>query len=223
METTIHELKRWIRRHYGTASSAPVMEQILTTYADPVVEAFGTILTLLKSSASEWMAHDVRDLFRSLRLPWAIVDPPPRSLSAEQMVERLRAAARQTRDIFKEQVAQWLDEFADDADPFVVTDTDLAALRQTADMLAPLAALKSPQSVRRQMDKVIAAAMERRERAERRRQQATARRLLNVKAEAAMREAEHHAAAAAARDEGLGLGAHKRSRDHVPHGMLHTK
>ena len=80
------------------------------------------------------MVHDVKELYKSLRLPWNIIDPPPRLLSAAQMEERLRVAVRHTRDVFKEQMAQWIDEFGDDGDAFEVTDADLVALQQMSDL-----------------------------------------------------------------------------------------
>ena len=78
MEATLRDLRRWIDRHYAGAPKAVVMRQILSTYAAPMVAAFGAILAMLQTSASEWMVHDVKELYKSLRVPWQIVDPPPR-------------------------------------------------------------------------------------------------------------------------------------------------
>ena len=131
----MRELRRWIRGHYAAAPNLAVLLQVVDSYAHPLVGAFEALLASLV--ASEWLVEDVRGLYRSIAEVWRIVSPPPRTLSAADMEQRLREAARDTLVAFREVTRRWVSEYdADDNDPFVVTDADLHALQQVADALA---------------------------------------------------------------------------------------
>lgn len=220
MEQSVRELRRWIRGHYAAAPNLAVLLQVVDSYAHPLVGAFEALLASLV--ASEWLVEDVRGLYRSIAEVWRIVSPPPRTLSAADMEQRLREAARDTLVAFREVTRRWVSEYdADDNDPFVVTDADLHALQQVADALAPLAALKSPESVHRRMAAVLGAAHARRDRHDQRRREARARRLLQVHTQRDGDRRELDARKRAAREQGLSLGAAKRTRPQQTHGMLH--
>jgi predicted metal-dependent phosphoesterase TrpH len=219
MDQTLQDIRKWIRNHYSDAPNAPPLHKILQLYADPIVSALQSIET-----SSEWMRHDVRELQQSLKLPWVkLIDPPPRTLSAAQMEERLRDAVRRTRDIWREEMRQWARELGDDGDDFEVEEADVRALRRMTEVFVPLKALKSEESVRRTMDTVIQAAIARRVRKEERRRQQVARRLAKIRAEQSNAERELESRRAAAREQGLSVGIGKRAREHVPMGMLSAR
>ena len=216
MERTLHDVRRWIRSHYSDADNAPLMLHILRIYADPLVLALQSIET-----SSEWMKHDVRELQRSLKLPWTeLIDPPPRTMTAAQMEKRMRDAVKRTHDIWIHQMHQWVKEFGDDSDEFQVEEADVRALRRMTDIFVTLMVLKSETSVRKTMGIVIDAATARRDRKEERRQQHVARRLAEIRAQNASTQRELQARRAAAQQQGLRVGMGKRSREHVPMGML---
>ena len=216
MEEVIANLRRWISRHYPNAENANLMQQILQIYAEPVTRALHSIQT-----SSEWMEQDLRRLMQAMREPWVeIIDPPPRTLTAQQMEDRLRSAVRRTHDIWKQQMDEWIAQYGDDEDPFEVEESDVRVLRRMADVLSDLKTLKSPESVRRKMDTVINAAVGRRQRVQQRQQQEIARRMQRLRQEAEDNQRERDARAAAARLHGLSLGRGQRSRDPVEHGML---
>lgn len=216
MERTLHDVRRWIRSHYTNADNTPLMLHILHIYADPIVRAFETIET-----SSEWMKFDVRELQQSLKLPWTeLIDPPPRSLTAEKMEERLRKAVKRTHDIWTHQMHQWVKEFGDDSDGFEVEEADVRALRRMTEVFTTLMALKSETSVRKTMGMVTDAAIARRDRKEKRRREHVARRLAEIRAQNASTQRELQARQVAAREQGLSMGMGKRSREHVPMGML---
>ena len=216
MEGTLRDIRRWIRNHYPHAPNAPIMIEILETYANPIVSAVQSI-----EASSEWMRHDLRELTQSLRFPWTeIVDPPPRTLTAAQMEEKLRDAVRRTRDVWTQEMRKWAKEYADDGDSFDVEEADVRALRRMTEVFVSLKALKSEKSVRRTMDLVIEAAIARRKRNEERRRKQVARRLLDIQAERSSTERELESRRAAAREQGLSMGAGKRARDHIQVGML---
>ena len=219
MDKTLRDIRKWIGNHYSDAPNAPLLHTILQLYADPIVSALQSIET-----SSEWMKHDVRELQQSLKLPWTeLIDPPPRTLSAAQMEERLRNAVRHTRDIWREEMHQWARELGDDGDDFEVEEADVRALRRMTDTFALLKALKSEESVRKTMDTVIQAAIDRRFRKEERRRQQIARRLAKIRAEQASTQNELEARRAVAREQGLRVGMAKRAREHVPMGMLSAR
>lgn len=216
MERTLHDVHRWIRSHYTNADNTPLMLQILQIYADPIVRALESIET-----SSQWMKHDVRELQQSLKLPWTeLIDPPPRSLTAEKMEQRLRDAVRKTHAIWREEMAQWAKELGDDGDGFEVEETDVQALRRMTEVFVALKALKSEESVRKTMGMVIDSAVARRVRREERLREQVARRLAKIRAEKARMDRELEARRAAAREQGLRVGMGKRPREHVPMGML---
>jgi hypothetical protein len=216
MERTLHDVRRWIRSHYSDADNAPLMLHILQIYADPLVLALQSIET-----SSEWMKHDVRELQRSLKLPWTeLIDPPPRTMTAAQMEKRMRDAVKRTHDIWIHQMHQWVKEFGDDSDEFQVEEADVRALRRMTDIFVTLMVLKSETSVRKTMGIVIDAATARRDRKEERRQQHVARRLAEIRTQNESTQRELQARRAAAREQGLRVGMGKRSREHVPMGML---
>ena len=216
MERTLHDVRRWIRSHYSDADNAPLMLHILRIYADPLVLALQSIET-----SSEWMKHDVRELQRSLKLPWTeLIDPPPRTMTAAQMEKRMRDAVKRTHDIWIHQMHQWVKEFGDDSDGFEVEEADVRALRRMTDIFGTLMVLKSETSVRKTMGMVIDAAIARRVRKEERQREHVARRLAEIRAQNASTQRELQARRAAAREQGLRVGMGKRSREHVPMGML---
>ena len=216
METALKDLRRWIRRHYPEAPNAPLMRRILEEYAQPIAEAVESVET-----SSEWMRHDVHELLQSLRLPWVeVIDPPPRTLTAEEFEVRVRQAARRTRAIWKEQMDRWASELADDGDPFKVEEEDVKTLRLMAEAFSGLKVLKSPEHVRVKMDAVIEAAVARRGRRERRKQERVAKRQAEVRAEAEAAKRELEARKATARAQGLAIGKGKRAHPPVEHGML---
>jgi hypothetical protein len=216
MERTLHDVRRWIRSHYTNADNTPLMLHILQIYADPLVLALQSIET-----SSEWMKHDVRELQRSLKLPWTeLIDPPPRTMTAAQMEKRMRDAVKRTHDIWIHQMHQWVKEFGDDSDEFQVEEADVRALRRMTDIFVTLMVLKSETSVRKTMGIVIDAATARRDRKEERRQQHVARRLAEIRTQNESTQRELQARRAAAREQGLRVGMGKRSREHVPMGML---
>ena len=216
MERTLHDVRRWIRSHYSDADNAPLMLHILRIYADPLVLALQSIET-----SSEWMKHDVRELQRSLKLPWTeLIDPPPRTMTAAQMEKRMRDAVKRTHDIWIHQMHQWVKEFGDDSDGFEVEEADVRALRRMTEVFTTLMVLKSETSVRKTMGIVIDAAIARRVRKEERRQQHEERRLSEIRAQNESTQRELQARRAAAREQGLRVGMGKRSREHVPMGML---
>jgi hypothetical protein len=216
MERTLHDVRRWIRSHYTNADNTPLMLHILQIYADPLVLALQSIET-----SSEWMKHDVRELQRSLKLPWTeLIDPPPRTMTAAQMEKRMRDAVKRTHDIWIHQMHQWVKEFGDDSDGFEVEEADVRALRRMTEVFTTLMVLKSETIVRKTMGIVIDAAIARRDRKEERRQQHVARRLAEIRAQNASTQRELQARRAAAQQQGLRVGMGKRSREHVPMGML---
>ena len=89
MEQVVHDLRKWVERHYANEPNAPLMLRILEHYARPIASLHSI------PTSSEWMKHDLRELLQSLRTPWVeIISPAPRSLTAEEMEARLRAAVR---------------------------------------------------------------------------------------------------------------------------------
>jgi hypothetical protein len=216
MDQTLRDIRKWIHNHYSDADNAPLMLHILRIYADPLVLALQSIET-----SSEWMKHDVRELQRSLKLPWTeLIDPPPRTMTAAQMEKRMRDAVKRTHDIWIHQMHQWVKEFGDDSDEFQVEEADVRALRRMTDIFVTLMVLKSETSVRKTMGIVIDAATARRDRKEERRQQHVARRLAEIRTQNESTQRELQARRAAAREQGLRVGMGKRSREHVPMGML---
>jgi hypothetical protein len=216
MDQTLRDIRKWIHNHYSDADNAPLMLHILRIYADPLVLALQSIET-----SSEWMKHDVRELQRSLKLPWTeLIDPPPRTMTAAQMEKRMRDAVKRTHDIWIHQMHQWVKEFGDDSDGFEVEEADVRALRRMTDIFVTLMVLKSETSVRKTMGIVIDAATARRDRKEERRQQHVARRLAEIRTQNESTQRELQARRAAAREQGLRVGMGKRSREHVPMGML---
>jgi hypothetical protein len=216
MDQTLRDIRKWIHNHYSDADNAPLMLHILRIYADPLVLALQSIET-----SSEWMKHDVRELQRSLKLPWTeLIDPPPRTMTAAQMEKRMRDAVKRTHDIWIHQMHQWVKEFGDDSDGFEVEEADVRALRRMTEVFTTLMVLKSETIVRKTMGIVIDAAIARRDRKEERRQQHVARRLAEIRAQNASTQRELQARRAAAQQQGLRVGMGKRSREHVPMGML---
>ena len=216
MERTLNDLKRWITSHYHAAPNQATMRSILKDYADPLHIALHSIET-----PSDWMRHDLRELIQSLRLPWTeIINPPPRTLTSEQMEERIRMSVRRTKDIWRDQMEQWISEFGDDGDEFVVNEADIEALRAMMEIFSKLKTLKSEEYVRRVMHRVIEAAISRWNRREERRQEKIRRRLEQIRVEAERAQMEQEAIRQAAREQGLSLGRGKRTRDPVEHGML---
>ena len=216
MDKTLRDIRKWIRNHYSDADNAPLMLHILQIYADPMVRALESIET-----SSEWMKHDVRELQRSLKLPWTeLIDPPPRTMTAAQMEKRMRDAVKRTHDIWIHQMHQWVKEFGDDSDGFEVEEADVRALRRMTDIFGTLMVLKSETSVRKTMGMVIDAAIARRDRKEERQREHVARRLAVIRAQNESTQRELEARRAAAQQQGLRVGMGKRSREHVPMGML---
>ena len=209
MERTLHDVRRWIRSHYTNADNTPLMLHILQIYADPLVLALQSIET-----SSEWMKHDVRELQRSLKLPWTeLIDPPPRTMTAAQMEKQMRGAVKRTHDIWIHQMHQWVKEFGDDSDGFEVEEADVRALRRMTDIFGTLMVLKSETSVRKTMGMVIDAAIARRDRKEERQREHVARRLAVIRAQNESTQRELEARRAAAQQQGLRVGMGKRSRD----------
>ena len=216
MDKTLRDIRKWIRNHYSDADNAPLMLHILQIYADPMVRALESIET-----SSEWMKHDVRELQRSLKLPWTeLIDPPPRTMTAAQMEKRMRDAVKRTHDIWIHQMHQWVKEFGDDSDGFEVEEADVRALRRMTEVFTTLMVLKSETSVRKTMGMVIDAAIARRVRKEERRQEHVERRLAVIRTQNESTQRELQARHAAAREQGLRVGMGKRPREHVPMGML---
>ena len=216
MDKTLRDIRKWIHNHYSDADNAPLMLHILRIYADPLVLALQSIET-----SSEWMKHDVRELQRSLKLPWTeLIDPPPRTMTAAQMEKRMRDAVKRTHDIWIHQMHQWVKEFGDDSDGFEVEEADVRALRRMTDIFGTLMVLKSETSVRKTMGMVIDAAIARRDRKEERQREHVARRLAEIRAQNASTQRELQARRTAAREQGLRVGLGKRPREHVPMGML---
>ena len=216
MDQTLQDIRKWIRNHYSDADNALLMQKILQLYAEPIVTALGSIET-----SSEWMRHDVRELQQSLKLPWTeLIDPPPRTMTAAQMEERMRDAVRKTHAIWREEMAQWAKELGDDADAFEVEEADVRALRHMTDTFALLKALKSEESVRKTMGMVVDAAIARRVRKEERRREKVAKRLAKIRAEQANMKRELDARRAAAHEQGMSVGIGKRPRERIEHGML---
>ena len=217
MESTLRDLRRWIQRHYGDAPNASLMTQIVETYATPLA-------ALQLPSSSDWIDADARQLLHDLRQPWRdILDPPPRTLTAEDMEERLRGAVRLTRSQWKETMKLWIAQSNDDSEDFKVRDSDVRALQEMAESLSTLKVLQSPEHVTRLMDAVIEAAKARRERCEQRKREQVAKRLAHVREEVADTQRELDARKQAAREKGLSLGRKERTRDHVEVGMLASK
>ena len=216
MDKTLRDIRKWIHNHYSDADNAPLMLHILRIYADPLVLALQSIET-----SSEWMKHDVRELQRALKLPWTeLIDPPKRTMTAAQMEKRMRDAVKRTHDIWIHQMHQWVKEFGDDSDGFEVEEADVRALRRMTDIFGTLMVLKSETSVRKTMGMVIDAAIARRDRKEERQREHVARRLSEIRAQNESTQRELQARRAAAREQGLRVGMGKRSREHVPMGML---
>ena len=216
MDKTLRDIRKWIRNHYSDADNAPLMLHILQIYADPMVRALESIET-----SSEWMKHDVRELQRSLKLPWTeLIDPPPRTMTAAQMEKQMRGAVKRTHDIWIHQMHQWVKEFGDDSDGFEVEEADVRALRRMTDIFGTLMVLKSETSVRKTMNTVIQAAIARCDRKEERQREHVARRLAVIRAQNESTQRELEARRAAAQQQGLRVGMGKRSREHVPMGML---
>lgn len=216
MEQTINDLKRWITSHYSADPSVSVMREVISNYAEPLSAALHGIQT-----ASEWMKHDLHELIQSLRSPWKeIINPPPRSLPADKMNDRLRMAVRKTYVVWREQMQQWISEFGDDGDAFIVKEADIEALRSMTESFATLKALKSEESVRKKMDAVIEAAIARWRRKEQQRQDEIESSLAQIRVEAQNAQRQQEAIRRAARQQGLSLGRATRSREWVDHGML---
>jgi len=215
MEETIHDLRQWIQRHYAEEPNAPLMQEILDDYAQPITRVQSI------ETSSEWMRHDVRELLQSLRTPWVeIINPAPRVFTAEDMEARLRAAVRSTNRVWRREMEQWVSEMGDDGDAFHVDAGDVEALVRMTEVFASLKTLNSPEKVRKQMDKVIRAAISRRGRREQRLREKVEEGLAKARAERAREQAELELRRAAARAQGLTVGRGKRARPRVEHGML---
>jgi hypothetical protein len=161
MDTTVNGLRRWIRDHYVDAPNYDTLVSLLAHNADPMVSALDLLLTRLQDTSSDWLYSYARELYKSLREPYMIVEPPPRGLNAVEMEWRLRGAALATRNTFKVTCRGWVVALEGEGEPFKVAAVDLEALRDVTNALASLKVLKR---VRREMGAVVEAAKARRER-----------------------------------------------------------